>query len=110
MLELSQGHFTLQGRMNSVVSRIASWLQRNRTSVRMAFMLRMVSMTLGIFLGLLWTRLLIRSMGDPVYGLFVSFQGVTRLGGLGDLGLSGAVALIVNTRLGRGEDEDLQKT
>src|SRR5436190_11655631 len=103
MPELSPGHVLVRTPMNPIFSRVTDWLQRNRTSVRMAFMLRMVAMTLGVFLGLLWTRLLIRSMGDPVYGLFISFQGVTRLGGLGDLGLSGAVALIVNTRLGHGE-------
>lgn len=88
---------------------MASWLQRNRTSVRMAFILRIAAMTAQVFLSLLFTRFLLLSMGKSVNGLFVSFQGITRLGGLGDLGLSGAVALIVNMRLGKGEDDDLRK-
>src|SRR5215831_5811689 len=107
MPEISQSHVPLHDRMSFWPATV-SWLQRNRTSVRMAFILRMVAMTSGIFFSLMFTRLLLRSMGDSVYGLFVSFQGITRLGGLGDLGLSGAVALIVNMRLGKGEDDYLR--
>jgi O-antigen/teichoic acid export membrane protein len=108
MPEVSQGHVSIHNRM-SFWTAMGSWLQRNRTSVRMAFILRMVTMTSGIFFSLIFTRLLLRSMGDSVYGLFISFQGITRLGGLGDLGLSGAVALIVNMRLGKEEDDHLRE-
>jgi O-antigen/teichoic acid export membrane protein len=108
MLELSRSHASIRDRMRFWPAMV-SWLQRNRTSVRMAFILRMAVMTAGIFFSLLFTRLLLRSMGDSVYGLYISFQGITRLGGLGDLGLSGAVALIVNMRLGKGEDDYLRE-
>lgn len=107
MLELSPGSVSIRHRM-SFWPAMVSWLQANRTSVRLAFLLRMAAMTAGIFLSLIFTRLLLRAMGDSVYGLFLAFQNITRLGGLGDLGLSGAVALIVNLRLGKGEDEDLR--
>lgn len=107
MLEVSPGCDSIRDRM-SFWSAMGSWLQRNRTSVRMAFILRLVAMTTGIFCSLIFTRLLLRAMGDSVYGLFISFQGVTRLGGLGDLGLSGAVSLIINMRLGKGEDDYLR--
>jgi O-antigen/teichoic acid export membrane protein len=85
------------------------WLKRNRTSVRMAFLMRMVAMGLGVFLSLFWTRVLLQVMGDSAYGLFLSFQGVTRLGGLGDLGLSGAIALLASTMMGRGETDELRR-
>jgi O-antigen/teichoic acid export membrane protein len=86
-----------------------AWLQRNRTSVRLAFLLRLSTMTAGALLSLLWTRLLLRAMGDATYGIFLAFQSVTRLGGLGDLGMSGAMGVRAGQMLGRGEDEKLRK-
>ncbi|HEY2082829.1 MAG TPA: hypothetical protein VGI88_08585 [Verrucomicrobiae bacterium] len=87
---------------------IISWLERNRTSARMAFLLRMIVMGLGSLFSLLWTRLLLRAMGDPLMGLFQNFQALTRLGGLGDLGISGALSLKVGTLLGRGDENGLR--
>jgi O-antigen/teichoic acid export membrane protein len=86
-----------------------AWLQRNRTSVRLAFILRLFAMATGALLSLLWTRLLLRAMGDAAYGIFLTFQSVTRLGGLGDFGISGAVGLKAGQMLGRSEDENLRK-
>lgn len=88
---------------------LTSWLHRNRTAVRLAFGLRMVVMACGAVFSLLWTRLLIRAMGDPLYGLFQNFQAVTRLGGLGDLGISGALSLKAGLMLGRGDESGLRK-
>jgi O-antigen/teichoic acid export membrane protein len=85
------------------------WFQRNRTSVRMAFILRLFAMAAGALLSLLWTRLLLRAMGDSLNGLFLSFLAVSRLGGVGDFGISGAVGIKAGMMMGRGENEPLRK-
>ena len=54
-----------------------AWFARNRTSVRLAFLLRLFAMAAGALLSLLWTRLLLRAMGDATYGVFLAFQSVT---------------------------------
>ena len=107
MLELSQGYVSIRHRM-SFLPALTSWLQRNRTSVRMAFMLRMVSMGLGSIFGLLWMRLLLHAMGDPLLGLFSNFQALTRLGNLGDFGITGALSLTAGALLGRGDEAGLR--
>ena len=91
-----------------LLSEVTSWLKRNRTSVRMAFVLRVVSMALGSLFSLLWYRLLLRAMGDPLLGLFQNFQALTRLGGLGDFGITGALALKAGTLLGRKDETGLR--
>src|SRR5215472_12878931 len=108
MLELSRGSVSIRTKMR-FGSAIFAWFQRNRTSVRMAFVLRMVAMAGGSLFSLLWTRLLLRAMGDPLNGLFQSFQGLARLGGLGDLGISGALALKTGQMLGSGDEPGLRK-
>ena len=86
-----------------------AWLKRNRTSVRLAFLLRFSTMAAGAMLSLVFTRLLLRAMGDAAYGVFLAFQSVTRLGGLGDLGMAGALGVRAGQMLGRGEDEKLRR-
>jgi hypothetical protein len=108
MLELSQGCASIRQRM-SFSSAIKGWLLRNRTSVRMAFVLRMIAMGIGSFFSLLWWRLLQRAMGDPLLGLFQNFQGVARLGNLGDFGISGALSLKSGLLLGSGDEPALRK-
>ena len=98
---------TAEGQV-SVLGKARGWLVSNRTSVRLAFILRIVGMGAGSLLSLWWTRLLLRAMGDDLNGLFLSFAAVTRLGGLGDLGISGAIALKAGQMLGRGQDKQLQ--
>lgn len=66
-------------------------------------------MALGAFFSLLWGRLLLRAMGDSLLGLFLNFQALTRLGGLGDLGISGALALKAGLMLGSGDEAGLRK-
>src|SRR5580765_892714 len=107
MLELSRGSVSIPPRM-SFLPAITTWLQRNRTSARMAFVWRMIAMGLGSVVSLLLSRILLRAMGDPLLGLFQSFQGLTRLGGLGDFGMTSALSLKVGTMLGRREDAGLQ--
>lgn len=87
---------------------LGRWLQDQRTSVRLAFILRVASMGLNAVLSLLWTRVFLRILGDSVYGTYLSFIGVTRLGGLGDFGLSGALAVRVGQAIGRGDYEELK--
>jgi O-antigen/teichoic acid export membrane protein len=108
MLELSPGSVSIRPGM-SFLPAIKSWLQRNRTSARMAFVWRMISMGVGSVFGLIWTRLLLHAMGDPLLGLFQNFQALTRLGGLGDFGITGALSLKTGTMLGRREDAELQR-
>ncbi|MDB6016927.1 MAG: hypothetical protein JWR19_1416 [Pedosphaera sp.] len=86
-----------------------AWLKHNRTSVRAAFGLRVAAMGVGSVLGLIFMRLLRTAMGSELYGLFLCFQSLTRLGGLGDLGTSGAVALRAGQMLARGEETELKK-
>ncbi len=49
-------------------------------------------------ISLVWTRLLLQALGTQVFGLLMAFQAFTSLGGLGELGMGGAVGL----RVGRG--------
>jgi O-antigen/teichoic acid export membrane protein len=107
MLELSSGSVSIPPRM-SFLPAITSWLQRIRTSARMAFVWRMVAMGVGSLFSLLWTRLLLHAMGKPLMGLFQSFQALNRLGGLGDLGITGALSLKVGVMLGRREETGLK--
>ncbi|EEF59533.1 hypothetical protein [Pedosphaera parvula] len=86
-----------------------SWLKENRTSVRSAFGMRIVSMGLGSLLGLLFPRLLVQAMGADLYGLWLTFQSVTRLGGLSDLGMGGAIALRTGQYLGQKQDSKLRE-
>jgi len=90
-------------------SGIVSWFQRHRTSVRWAFILRIGTMGGGALFALLFTRLQLRAMGDALNGVFSSFQAVTALGGLGEFGITGAVAIIATEMLGRGQNEELKK-
>src|SRR6185312_12831469 len=108
MLELSQGCVSIRRRMSFLPAMI-SWLKRNRTSVRVAFILRMVSMGVGSVFGLVWYRLLLGSMGDPLMGLFQNFQSLIRLGNLGDFGITGALGLRVGLLLGQGDDAGLRR-
>jgi O-antigen/teichoic acid export membrane protein len=82
-----------------------AWLWRNRTSTRLSFLLRTVCMLIGAALGLIWARWLNRLMGKETYGIFLNFLVVAQLGGLGDLGISGAVGIRMLQHLARGEEE-----
>jgi len=87
---------------------VIGWLKANRSSARLAFVLRVFSMGINALMSLWWTRVFLHVLGDAVYGLFLSFQGATRLAGLGDFGLSGAVAVRSGQMLGRGEEQKLR--
>ena len=60
-------------------------------------------------LTLAWTRLTLRAMGDGPYGLFVSFLSIPTLGGLGDFGIAGALAIRTGQAVARGQEESLRR-
>jgi len=78
-----------------------------RTSARVALCMRLVSMVIGGIASLLFTRLLLHSMGSSMYGAFLSFSALTRFGGLGDLGIGSGLATRANIMLGEGKDHEL---
>lgn len=78
-------------------------MKQQRNSTRLGFMLQLTARVFGALSGLVWTRLLIEAMGRPLFGLFLSFQSVMALGGLGDLGMGGAVAIQTGQKLGAGD-------
>jgi O-antigen/teichoic acid export membrane protein len=86
---------------------LKGWFHRNRSSTRVAFALQTVARLISTGLSLLWTPLLLHAMDVGPYGLFLSFQGVATLGGLGDLGMGGAIALNAGRFLGRGDERGL---
>ena len=85
-----------------------AWLMTNRTSARLAFLLRVGTMGISSLMGFIWTPLFVQALGDAVYGTFLSFQGATRLAGLGDFGLAGAVTVRTGQMVGRGEMDRLR--
>jgi len=62
-------------------------------------------MVAGAALGLLWRDGLNRLLGKETYGNLLNFLVVAQLGGLGDLGISGAVGIRMLQHLARGEEE-----
>ncbi len=85
-----------------------AWLRANRSSARMAFLLRIATMALGAIMSLVWPRLLLDLIGTAVMGNWIAFQRALRLSGLGDFGLSGALAVRAGQMIGRGEEEKLR--
>ncbi len=99
----------MPGKANRPPGRFMGWLLRNRTSSRLAFVLRLAVMGLNVPATLVWTRLLLKAMGTPLNGLFLTFQGIAQLGGLGDFGLSGAVGARALQHLSRNEHDPCRR-
>ena len=91
-----------------MLNNLTSWLRRQRTSTRLGFILQIVCRVLGACLALLWTPLLLASMGKVLNGLFLSFQAVATLGGLGDLGMGGVVSIQTSRLLGQRNEAELR--
>jgi len=91
--------------MNALIS----WLRRERSSTRLAFLLQTISRLATAGLALIWTRLLLQAMGVELNGLWLAFQAVATLGGLGDLGMGGAVGISTGRMLGQKDDDALQR-
>jgi O-antigen/teichoic acid export membrane protein len=83
------------------------WEQRN--SGRVAYALHMGTRLANAVLGLVWIRLLVGAMGQQLISLYLAFQNVVTLGGLGDLGMGGAVGIRTGQYLGQGKQEELKK-
>ena len=88
---------------------IFEFFKRQRESARLGFILSLTTRVASSLLSLLWTRLLLRSMGDSMYGLFISFQSIASLGGLGDLGMGGAVGRKTTEYLALRREEELKR-
>ncbi len=95
--------------MNTSGKGFVPWLRDIRNSSRLAYLLIMGSRVLSSAMNLLWIRLLLGAMGVPLNGLFLTFQSVAQLGGLGDLGLGGAVGVQAGQYLGQGRQAELRK-
>jgi O-antigen/teichoic acid export membrane protein len=88
---------------------VRGWLLERRNTSRLAYILHLGARLAASSLGLVWTRLLYSAMGVPVAITYLAFQKVVSLGGLGDLGLGGAVAIRTGQALGQGREEELQR-
>jgi O-antigen/teichoic acid export membrane protein len=84
------------------------WLLGQRASTRFAYALQLCSRICASLTGLIWTRLLVGAMGLPLNGVLLAFQNVASLGGLGDLGMGGAVGIRTGQYLGRGDEAGLK--
>src|ERR1017187_7317063 len=67
-------------------SRLTNWLLAQRSSPRLAFLLQIACRALTSICSLLWVPLLLRSMGQALNGLLLTFQSITSMGGAGGLG------------------------
>jgi len=76
--------------------------------VRMAFALQLGFRLAGNALNLIWIRLLVAAMGLELNSLYLAFQRLTSLGGLGDLGLGGSIAIRTGECLGQGKEAELK--
>ena len=85
------------------------WLQEQRASTRLAYALQLGSRICASLAGLIWTRLLVGVMGHPLNGVLLAFQNVTSLGGLGDLGMGGAVGIRTGQYLGKSDQAGLKE-
>ena len=79
-----------------------------RSVTRVAYVLQLGTRVASSFMGLLWIRLLVGAMGTDVNGAWLAFQKVMSLGGLGDLGMGGAVGIRVGQYLGKDDTRGLQ--
>lgn len=85
------------------------WLLEQRSSPRLAFLLQIGCRVLTSLCSLLWIPLLLGSMGKALNGLLLTFQSITSMGGLGDLGMGGLVNIQTSRMLGQGKDAELRK-
>src|SRR5579884_1147192 len=86
--------------------KLRRWLWAIRANSRLAFLLQLATRVLTSGLNLFWIRLLVGAMGKPLNGLYLAFQSVFSLGGLGDLGMGGAVGIRAGQYLGKEKEND----
>ena len=88
---------------------LKQWLWKQRKAARLAYALHMGTRVLSAALSLIWIRLLVGAMGEKLNGVYLAFQNVVTLGGLGDLGMGGVVGVRGGQMLGREKHEELQQ-
>lgn len=88
---------------------LKKWLREQRTSTRLAYAMQLSSRVASSLGNLVWIRLLVGAMGLPLNGVMIAFQKIIVLGGLGDLGMGGAVAIRTGQYLGQGDQEGLKE-
>ncbi len=98
---------TLETPQVQVEKGFARWLRSHRGSSRLAFLLHLSVRFLTSAMALLWARLILRAMGSQLNGLFLAFQSAAQLGGLGDLGMGGTVAIKAGQYLGNKDSRAL---
>jgi O-antigen/teichoic acid export membrane protein len=89
--------------------RAAQWLQAQRQSTRVSFVLQLTCRLLMSVCSLVWTPLLLGAMGKALNGTFLNLQSLATAGGLGDLGLGGTVNIQTSRQLGQGRVDELQR-
>ena len=91
--------------------KLRRWVWDLRTHSRFAYVLQISSRIGTSALALVWYRILVGVMGEQLYSLFQAFQTVFSLGGLGDLGMGGAVGIRLGRYLGegRGKEQEMLK-
>ena len=92
-----------------MANRLARWLLAQRSSPRLAFLLQIGCRVLTSLFSFLWIPLLLGSMGKALNGLFLNFQAIASMGGLGDLGMGGLVSIQTSRLLGQGKDDELRR-
>ena len=85
---------------------LRKWLWAQRSSSRQAYALQMGFRVLSSVFGLMWLRLISGAMGKELYSLYLAFQTFFSFGGLGDLGMGGAVSVRVGQYLGAGKSKE----
>jgi O-antigen/teichoic acid export membrane protein len=85
------------------------WLREQRASTRLAYALQLCSRVGGSLTNLVWIRLLLGAMGGKLMGKYLVFQSVISLGGLGDLGMGGAVGIRAGQHLGQRDEAGLKE-
>jgi O-antigen/teichoic acid export membrane protein len=92
-----------------MANHLTKWLLAQRSSPRLAFLLQIGCRVLTALCSLLWIPLLLGSMGKALNGLFLTFQSIASMGGLGDLGMGGLVNIQTSRLLGQGKEAELRK-
>src|ERR1043166_192360 len=90
------------------MKRSLQWLQAQRSSTRLSFLLQILCRIGFALFSLLWTPLLLISMGKSLNGLFLNFQSITTLGNLGDFGMGGVVNIRTSRLLGQRDEVALK--
>src|SRR5208337_3180681 len=87
--------------------RLFQWFLGQRTATRVAFVLQISCRVLYSLFSLLWTPLLLSSMGRNLNGLFLNFQKMASLGIVGDLGMGTLINIRTSRLLGQGKEREL---